>query len=148
MTMDDEKDLDQERMRPAGEQAGTPAATGQDRDLTVQDAERTQPTGEQAGGHATATYPDDSRGGFDLLGDGELASVRDRWAGVQATFVDDPAGAARQADTMVGEMLDRLQRRHRELHEEAGGRTNGEADTEAHRIQFLRYRSFLRTLLG
>jgi hypothetical protein len=168
MTMDDEMDRDLEQTRPSGEPAGVHATYPDDSQptdeqrrpeetrSTAQEAEPTpEPGGEpmpaqdqltrpQNGGRAPGSVTED----FDLLGDGELTSIRDRWEGVQATFVDDPAGAARQADTMVGEVLDHLQRRHRQLHDEAGRPTNGDADTEALRVQFLRYRSFIRTLLG
>jgi hypothetical protein len=167
--MNDEMDRDLERTRPTDEQAGVRATypddsqpadeqrrAGETQPTSSPEAERTpepggepmpardQPTRPQNGGRAPGSITED----FDLLDDGELTSMRNRWDGVQATFVDDPAGAARQADTMVGEVLDHLQRRHQELHDEAGRRTNGEADTEALRVQFLRYRSFFRTLLG
>jgi hypothetical protein len=145
MTMaDDQMDRDLERTRPSGEPAGTRAGATYPDDDEQRRPEEAEPAQAPAGGRPPAAGPE----GFDLLGDGELTSIRDRWEGVQATFVDDPAGAARQADTMVGEVLDHLQRRHRELHDEAGRATNGEADTEALRVQFLRYRSFFRTLLG
>ena len=150
MRMDDEMDRDLERTRPSGEQAGTHAATTYPDDSEPIDEQRRadeaepEPTQAPAGIRAPASGTD----GFDLLGDGELTSIRDRWAGVQVTFVDDPAGAARQADTLVGEVLDYLRRRHRELQDEAGRRAGAETDTEALRVEFLRYRSFFRTLLG
>jgi hypothetical protein len=118
-----------EQVSPAGEPLASPPG---------------DPTTSPAGGRAPGPGAD----GFDVLGDEELTAIRDRWAGLQATFVDDPAGAARQADTMVGEVLDHLRQRHRELHDEEERQHHGGADTEARRVEFLRYRSFFRALLG
>jgi hypothetical protein len=156
--MDDEmdRDLDATRPRPIGEPAGATAEAmyGDDREPAGEQrqpaeaepvpAHVDEPTPPTAGGRT----PSHVANGFDLFGDGELTTMRDRWAGLQAAFVDDPAEAARQADAMVGNVLDNLQRRHRELHDEAERRPNGGPDTEALRVQFLRYRSFVRTLLG
>ncbi|TMC02554.1 MAG: hypothetical protein E6J41_29850 [Chloroflexi bacterium] len=128
---------------PAGERAGERAADPEARAATaVATAPDVEPTTAAGAGAPTpgAEPPD-------LLGDGELTSLRDRWAGLQAMFVDDPGRATREADTMVGELLDHLRSRHEELH--GGGReAGGHADTEALRVEFLRYRSFLRVLLG
>jgi len=169
MTMDDE--MDRESTRPAGGPAGSAAgATFADDDepagehRQMDDAEPAMPApdeqmspagepvasppGEPTTSPAGGRVPAPGADGFDILGDEELTTIRDRWAGLQATFVDDPAGAARQADGMVGEVLDHLRRRHRELHDEEERRPHGGADTEARRVEFLRYRSFIRALLG
>lgn len=132
---------------PAGERAGERADEYDARrqagaDTAVDTAPDVEPT--SAAGAGT---PGPGAERSDLLGDGELSTLRDRWAGLQAMFVDDPAQATRQADTMVGDLLDHLRGRHQELHD--GGRgANGQTDTEALRVEFLRYRSFLKVLLG
>ena len=148
-----ERDQDQEDMEerragepagiPAGERAGERADSPEVRAATaVATAPDVEPT--TAAGAGTPT-PGAERS--ELLGDGELTSLRDRWAGLQSMFVDDPGRATREADTMVGDLLDHLRSRHEELHD--GGRESGDqTDTEGLRVEFLRYRSFLRILLG
>jgi hypothetical protein len=142
MTMDDEMDREVETVRPSGEPAGAPAAEAY-RAGSEPTGERRPPEEAEPTAAPARRAPSGAAADFDLLGNGELAGIRDRWAGLQAMFVDDPAGASRQADVMVGEMLDLMRQRHQELHE-----TNEEADTEGLRVQFLRYRSFFQTLLG
>jgi len=140
----DTEDMEERRAgEPAGEAAGWRADSPEVRAATaVATAPDVEPT--TAAGAGTPTAGAERS---DLLGDGELTSLRDRWAGLQSMFVDDPGRATREADTMVGDLLDHLRSRHQELHD--GGReANGDTDTEALRVEFLRYRSFLRVLLG
>lgn len=84
---------------------------------------------------------------FELFGGQDRDGYRRRWELVQASFVDDPRGATEQADTLVRELVDQVTRRHRELHDEVGTRSDQD-DTEAMRIALRRYRVFYQTLLG
>ena len=139
--MEEQRDpeMDQEQEMNAPRQPGEPAGTPEMRMATA--------TAPDPVTVASAGTPAPAADRSDLLGDGELTALRDRWAGLQTMFVDDPAQATRHADTMVGDVLDHLRSRHRELHDRSHG-ANGQADTEAMRVEFLRYRSFLRVLLG
>lgn len=168
-----DRDRDMERTQPSGEPGGVRAgATYPDDDEPTarQRPAEEEPTGAEptpepgaepmpARSEAMRTEAMRTDGGgrtpgpvtggeSDLLGNGELTAIRNRWESLQARFVDDPAGAARQADSLVGEVLEHLQHRHRALHDEAGRRAGDESDTEALRVEFLRYRSFFQTLLG
>lgn len=166
MTMHDEREVTNAAGEPAGTRQGTTydegseAAAEPSRATTPAD----RPDGPRAGGRAEpadaevrergavppsrAGTPSPGEERFDIFGSQELTALRDRWGGLQATFVDDPAGAARQADGLLGEILAQLQRRHQELRDEFSRSGDGRADTEAQRVAFLRYRSFFRTLLG
>lgn len=84
---------------------------------------------------------------FELFGGSDLDDYRRRWETVQASFVDDPKGAAEQADALVGELVEHVTRRHRELHDEVGS-TADKGDTEAMRQALRQYRTFFHTLVG
>ena len=55
--------------------------------------------------------PTSAYGEFQVLGPGELEGYRSRWESIQLGFLDDPKGAAEQADTVVVELLGRLTER-------------------------------------
>jgi hypothetical protein len=97
----------------------------------------------------------------------ERERYTERWTGVQADFVDDPAGAAHDADVLVGEVmrdrgypLDDVEDRadlvatdHAELagHYRAAhavGRRAQDATTEELRQAFVHYRALFVELLG
>ncbi len=101
------------------------------------------------------------------LGPEERDRYAERWAAVQADFVDDPVGATGQADRLVGEVMrdrgypvddvaDRgdlvatdhsaLAHHYRAAH--AIGRRAGEASTEELRQALVHYRALFGELLG
>jgi hypothetical protein len=101
------------------------------------------------------------------LSPAERERYTERWTGVQADFVDDPAGAAHDADVLVGEVmrdrgypLDDVEDRadlvatdHAELagHYRAAhevGRRAQDATTEELRQAFVHYRALFVELLG
>jgi len=104
-------------------------------------------TAEREPASMTQSPPTNSERPFELFGGSDRDDYRRRWEAVQASFVDDPKGAAEQADALVGELVDHVTRRHRELHDEVGGSTD-QGDTEAMRIALRQYRTFFHTLVG
>jgi hypothetical protein len=73
-----------------------------------------------------------------------------RWSEIQASFVDEPRGAAEQADGLVAEVMQRLaqmfaeERRTLEQQWDRGG----DGDAEELRLALRRYRSFFDRLLA
>ena len=72
-----------------------------------------------------------------------------RWDALKGDFVDEPRRAVRQADELVGELLDELQRlfadQRRNLEQ---GFDHDQASTEDLRLALRRYRSFFDRLLS
>jgi hypothetical protein len=72
-----------------------------------------------------------------------------RWDALKGDFVDEPRRAVRQADELVGELLDELQRlfgdQRRNLEQ---GFDHDRASTEDLRLALRRYRSFFDRLLS
>ena len=84
---------------------------------------------------------------FELFGGSDRDGYQRRWESIQAGFVDDPRGAAEQADALVGELVEHVNRRHRELHDDVGS-SSDRGDTETMRIALRQYRSFFRVLVS
>ncbi len=79
-----------------------------------------------------------------------LDTLQDRWDEIQASFVDDPRAAVKDAHAMVGELVDDLTKtftRERDSLEEEWS-NDRQPDTEALRVALQRYRSFFNRLLG
>ncbi len=73
--------------------------------------------------------------------------LRRRWDSVQGSFVDDPHAAVHEADTLVGETMDRIRQayeRRRAGLREASDRSR---DTEGLRLTIREYRAFLFDIL-
>lgn len=85
-----------------------------------------------------------------FLPEDRMDSLRDRWADVQAGFVDDPRNAVQKAqqlvDDLVKELTDVFTRERTTLEGQWSG--GGDADTEALRVALQRYRDFFNRLLG
>jgi inorganic triphosphatase YgiF len=76
--------------------------------------------------------------------------MHDRWTSIQASFVDEPREAVRQADTLVAEAIQRLAEtfaREKANLEEQWGRGD-DISTEDLRQALRRYRSFFDRLLS
>lgn len=105
-------------------------------------AEATPASAGRAAGEAGTTSGDH------LVPDDALAHFRSHWQVIQQGFVDDPWNAVKEADSLVGDMLEHLaaifeeQRRHL-----AGQWSDGEPDTEELRLILRRYRDVLDRLL-
>ncbi|MGN9910551.1 hypothetical protein ACTMTJ_23635 [Phytohabitans sp. LJ34] len=81
-----------------------------------------------------------------LWGEGTAQGYRDRWREVQLRFIDDPAGAAREANQLVEEAVGALTAELSRQKESLSG-WSGE-DTEELRSVVRRHRDFLDRLLG
>jgi hypothetical protein len=72
-----------------------------------------------------------------------------RWDAVKGTFVDEPREAVAQADALVGEVLDELEKLFREQRRNIEqGLDSDETSTEDLRLALRRYRSFFDRLLS
>jgi hypothetical protein len=72
-----------------------------------------------------------------------------RWNEVKGMFVDEPRAAVQQADALVGELLDDLERSFREQRQDIEqGLDNDDTSTEDLRMALRRYRSFFDRLLS
>jgi|SRR5215469_339233 len=125
---------------PGGEGAG-PALMAGDR-LTVVEDRDTRPS------HTPAGMPTSAHGDFQVFGPGELDGYRSRWESIQLGFLDDPKGAAEEADAVVGELLGRLTERRQALSDELNRQPEQDVDTESMRLAVRNYRSLFRRLVG
>ena len=85
-----------------------------------------------------------------LLNSADEDRFRQRWADVQARFVDDPQEAVRTADGLVAELMQSLAQGFSD-HKgalEAQWQSGGDPDTEELRQALQRYRSFFDRLLS
>jgi hypothetical protein len=124
--------------------AGVGAAAVPDR---RDSADRTGPTGPDR--DATGARRDGARGGDPaLIPEDRSADYLRRWESLKAGFVDEPRAAVRDANQLVGQVLDELEELFRnqrgELERDLG---NDQASTEDLRLALGRYRSFFDRLL-
>ncbi len=85
-----------------------------------------------------------------LFAEDELGDMRARWAGVQASFVDDPKDCVQKADVLVSDLVEQLttgfaDARSRLEQQWARGE---EASTEDLRLALMHYREFFERLLA
>jgi hypothetical protein len=123
---------------PGGEGA-QPALIGGERLTVLQD--RDPEAGQTPAGRPTSPHAD-----FQVFSPGELEGYRSRWESIQLGFVDDPQGAATEADTVVGELLGRLTERRQALRDELNRQSEEDLDTESMRLAVRNYRSLFRRL--
>jgi hypothetical protein len=88
--------------------------------------------------------------GRELLEPSERESFRTRWEAIQATFVDEPKGSVEDADSLVTELMQNVERRLAEQREQLERRWTyaDEASTEDLRVTLTRYRDFFDRLLS
>jgi hypothetical protein len=131
----------------AGEVDTDGRATGTPDDVHATDDR----TGGQAGDRAAAIAAEsqDSSGRERLIPADRAHDYSSRWDLLKGDFVDEPRRAVRQADELVGELLDEVQqlfaRQRRDLEQ---GLDNDQASTEDLRLGLRRYRSFFDRLLS
>ena len=84
-----------------------------------------------------------------LVPEEAVIDLRARWEAIQQGFVDDPRRAVSDADTLVGEVLQRLSTTFENQHQELEGQwAEGEPSTEDLRGALQRYRDFFQRLLA
>ncbi len=92
--------------------------------------------------------PAEAEAPFQLFPIDDVARFRRRWDALQAGFVDDPKGAAEQADQLVSEVVGRVSERHRTLRDRLGRESTERVDTETLRLTVRQYRFLLMAVLG
>ena len=119
----------------APQEAGEPIGTDPP-DLKVLRGEE-QPASEQEG--EQTLLPSEQAGDF-----------RQRWQGIQASFVDEPRQAVEQADALVADLLQRLAAGFSDERKRLEGQWDrgGDVSTEDLRVALTRYRSFFDRLLA
>jgi len=148
--VEDEKDAapDQEAEQPGATATPLPVSEGAGQ---VSTASEQMTVLEDRGAGAVPTppaRPSSAHGDFQIFGPGELEGYRSRWESIQFGFLDDPRGAAEQADTIVRELLGRLTERHQVLSEELNRQSDQDVDTESMRLAVRNYRSLFQRLAG
>ncbi|BDM74013.1 hypothetical protein HEK616_75000 (plasmid) [Streptomyces nigrescens] len=132
-----------EATAPAGD---VPTAPGESVPIPGETAE-TEGTGR--GTPATGAPPVEEAAPQLLTAD-DAESFRDRWQGIQATFVDDPREAVHAADALVAEVMQTLATtfaEHKQSLEEQW-KQGEKVDTEGLRVALRQYRSFFHRLLA
>jgi len=87
------------------------------------------------------------------VGDGPVlqdafVDFRSNWAVIQQGFVDDPWSSVKDADRLIGDVLEKLAAAFEEQREHLAGQwSDGEPDTEQLRLTLRSYRDFLDRLL-
>lgn len=79
----------------------------------------------------------------------EPFDVDRKWQIIKARFVDDPAGAVREAEQLVGAIVDRWIHRVRaecDSVRQAGARDGNEPSTEQLRMSLQRYEAFIERM--
>lgn len=141
--------------------AGQPSGPG-GADLGPGDGPRGGPAdaGLQEPGHPAPGHPDAGLGGGAqaaaddrqperLIDPARATELSNRWDALKGGFVDEPRHAVAQADVLVGELLDEVERLFREQRRSLEhGLSAEEASTEDLRLAFRRYRSFFDRLLS
>lgn len=95
---------------------------------------------------AAASAPHPEGQPFDPLAQQDTDGFHQRWEVLQASFVDDPKASTKQADRLVGEVLERLRSHYDRLHTDVRDQLDRD-DTEAMRITLQRYRALFRSLV-
>ncbi len=115
-------------------------SSGRERENAREDVAR-QPVSERE---------DTSRRAEALFPEEERTQHHRRWESIQASFVDDPRRAVQEADSLVAELTQTIQRsfdEHRQRLESAWSQGN-QASTEDLRLALQQYRAYFTRLLS
>jgi len=84
-----------------------------------------------------------------LLGQDESEHLRTRWSEIQGKFVDEPRSAVQQADTLVSEVVEKINRMFADEHSalESQWKQGNDVSTEDLRKALQHYRSFFNRLV-
>jgi hypothetical protein len=85
-----------------------------------------------------------------LFASDDVADLRERWAGVQAAFVDNPKECVQKADHLVSDLVEQLTAGFAQArsHLEEQWSRGQEASTEDLRMALMHYREFFDRLLA
>lgn len=78
----------------------------------------------------------------------DMTDVQRRFEEIQSDFIDDPKGAVREAERLMGEAIDRWTKSMRERMQSMHRDTGDGADTEQLRVTMRSYREFIQSLDG
>jgi hypothetical protein len=147
----------------AAERLGWPLMDGQSRDTaseaetdvgrradsTAGEGERSPDTGTEAQTNADRQADTGVRQCTSLIGPERAESYNGRWKEIKGEFVDDPRGAVRGANELIGEALAELQELfRRECTHLEQGLDSEQTTTEDLRQALIRHRSFFDRLLS
>src|SRR5215211_8189050 len=139
--------LEHEESRDTASEAAT--EVGRRADSTAGEGERSPDTATEAQTDADRQADSGVRQHTSLIESERAESYNSRWKELKGEFVDDPRGAVRGANELVGEALDELEelfRRQRTDLEQ--GLDSEQTSTEDLRQAVIRYRSFSDRLLS
>ena len=146
----DEQTLSTADMAAAAQQQRASAATATAADTAETPPQNTPGDGASVAQAAGTPATEDGEQRARLLDDSLTGDLRRRWTDVQASFVDEPRQAVKQADGLVAEVMKQLaetfaqERSHLEQQWDRGG----DVSTEELRVALRRYRSFFERLLS
>ena len=85
-----------------------------------------------------------------LVGTRQMEDLRGRWAGIQASFVDDPHKAVQEADALVSSAIKQIEERFSDQRSqlEKQWSKGTEVSTEDLRVAIQSYRTFFDRLLS
>jgi hypothetical protein len=133
-------------------QEGEPTAPAESADPTTAAEPTTEPTtapADPADGQDAGVQRESSTEEL-LFADDDLAELRSRWAGVQASFVDDPKDCVQKADVLVSDLVEQLTTgfAHARSRLEEQWARGEQASTEDLRLALMHYREFFERLLA
>lgn len=99
-----------------------------------------------AGATTNGSAPSNDADRVELYTEADMEGFRRRWDALLAGFVDDPRASVEQADTLIGELVDRVSQRREQLQDELGHRDDP-CETEALRLAIRRYRAIYRAVV-
>ncbi len=143
-----DRDVDRDTDRDARFSAVDDTATVDSSDTGRSTAETTA-AGVGRGDAGVADEDGESDSRERLVPEARAEEYSSRWDALKGDFVDEPRRAVRQADELVGELLDELQRLFADQrHNLEQGFDHDQASTEDLRLALRRYRSFFDRLLS
>ncbi len=91
----------------------------------------------------------DANQGLPWLAHDEIDELRSHWTSIQAQFVDQPCTAIEQADALVADAIERIQKLFTDRQNQLRDRwmQRDDASTEELRLALQEYRSFLNNIL-
>lgn len=104
---------------------------------------------EAANEAAEEAYDDDGDDGGELFAPDDRNELEQRWAEIQARFVDEPRGAVEEANALVDDLMNRLMSSFSEERSRLEGQWDRGDDvtTEDFRTVLQKYRAFFGRLL-
>jgi len=99
--------------------------------------------------HEAVAHQVRSSASVGLLDRDEIERLRMRWAEIQIKFVDEPRAAVQQADTLIADVIEKINQLFTAEHNRLEGQwqQNNDLSTEELRQSLQRYRAFFNRLV-